>query len=368
MSASPPLDGTCAAGFAPVQNQLLSHLSEGHDVGASVAVFIDGELVVDLRGGYTDRKQTEPLGDQLFCIYSCGKAVTAALVLAAVSEGYLDYDRPIADDWPAFGAAGKEAYTLGDACSHQTGLSAFMTPIEPSDWLDWTTTAERLTAMAPLWPRGTASGYHPQTWGFIVGEVLRRATGSTVGGHLRALGVDVHCGLRPAAMARVRPMIKPPAAPDLGPPSALKRAAFQEKWSSPRRLSGTEALQAEIPASTMHATARGVADVMLVFSEGALGTFTINEAAREAALKERIHGPDLVLPFDLSWAAGVMRNSLGHYGPVPDAVGHYGFGGACTFADPTNRLSFAYVPNKMSPHLVADPRAMALIDAVYRSL
>lgn len=365
---APPLDGTCDPAFGRVRDVLAASLARGDDLGAGVTAWVGDRCVLDLRGGYTDRKKTAPFGDTLVCVYSCGKAITAALVMAAVETGHLDYDRPVATDWPEFAAAGKANITLAQALSHQGGLAAFTDPIEPSLWIDWEATCAALAAMPPLWTPGEAAGYHPQTFGYIAGEVLRRATGHTIGRHLRALSDDVMCGLGPAAMARVGAMLKPPAAPDLGELTPLKTAAFLSPWSAAAGVGRDAWMAAEIPASNMHATSAGLANIMRAFATRRLGPHTISRDVHAAALAERSCREDLVLPFELSWGAGVMRNHGEPLGPSPTAIGHYGFGGACVVADPAAALSFAYVPNKMSPHLVRDPRALNLIEAVYDAL
>jgi CubicO group peptidase (beta-lactamase class C family) len=368
------VEGRCDSRFQGVAAQLERSLAAGDDLGAAVCVMLDGEPVIDIRGGHQDRAKTLPWAeDTIVCVYSAGKAVLAALVMRAVSEGQLDYDAPVAKVWPEFGQAGKEGVTLAQALSHQAGVPGFAEEASPSIWLDWDACCAAIATLPPMWPPGTASGYHPQTFGFVAGEVLRRATGRTYGEHLRALGLGVHCGLSLSEATRAAPMTKPPRAPDLGERTAETRAAFLEPWSAPSGVSRQEWAAAEIPASNTHATARGLAETMQAFATGRVkGQPFAGEAAREAAWAERVSGPDRVLPFTLSWGAGVMRDQGsaggGAFGGSPTAIGHYGFGGACVTADPAHGLSFAYTPNKMSETLVGDPRAKALLSAVYEAL
>ncbi len=360
------IEGPLNPRFAPIRDALAASIDRGDDLGAGVCAIVDGDVVADLRGGFRDRKRETPFGDPLLCVYSCGKAVTGAVIMAAVEAGQLDYDAPVASVWPEFGAHGKDRVTLAEALSHQAGLSGFLKEIDPTMWIDWARMTEALAAMEPIYPPGSASGYHAQTVGFIAGEVLRRQTGKTVGAALREYGLEVYCGLTADEMAQTAPMKKPPSAPDLGRLTPLKKAVFLEKWSAPRNIDREAWMAAEIPSANIHATARGMAEVMQAFATGQInGKPVASDAVREAALRERISGQDLVLPFELSWASGVMRNRDGQLGPGAEAVGHYGFGGACVIADPTHRLSFAYVPNKMSPALIADPRAIGLLEALY---
>ncbi|MEM9989759.1 MAG: serine hydrolase, partial [Pseudomonadota bacterium] len=193
----------------------------------------------------------------------------------------------------------------------------------------------------------------------------RRATGKMLGTHLRDMETDIHCGLTDESLARVGPMVKPPAPPDLGEITQLKKAAFLSKWSSAGGAPREAWIRAEIPSSNMHATSGSLAQLMQLFVSD---HHQVTKAIQNEALKERIQGDDLVLPFHLSWAAGLMKNTNHILGPSPTALGHYGFGGACVLVDPAHRLSFAYVPNKMSPALVADPRALLLLQAVYDAL
>lgn len=360
------VEGACDARWQGVADRLQASLDEGGDLGASVCVMVDGAPVVDIWGGYQDRAKTLPwTEDTLACVYSSGKAVLSALILREVSRGTLDYDAPISAYWPDFAAHGKDV-TLAQALSHQTGVVGFAGETDPSIWVRWDECCAALADERPLFEPGSASGYGPQTFGYVIGEVLRRITGQTFGAHLRDLGLGIHCGLTLSEATRVAPMTKPPRAPDLGDITPETKAAFLEPWSAPKGVSRQAWAAAEIPASNTHATARGLADVMGGFATGTVGGEAwADEKARAASWAERVHGPDRVLPFDLSWGAGVMRETMGVFGGAPTAVGHYGFGGSCVTADPARGLSFAYVPNKMTELLVGDPRAKALLQAVY---
>jgi CubicO group peptidase (beta-lactamase class C family) len=368
--------GGANEGFGAVEDAFAQNFEEGCELGASFAAMVDGELVVDIRGGYMDRAKEQPwTEDTLACIYSTSKSVLSLLTARAVSEGKLDYDAPVAGLWPEFAANGKEEMTLAEVMSHQGGLCAIPDEMPPQTWLDWDAITSRIAAMAPLWPPGTANGYHPQTVGFIVGELLRRVTGETVGEMLSDLrrdkGFEVICGMKPDDIPRAAFMPKPPKAPDLGELNEFTRLAFLKPWSATAHASREEWMAAEIPSSNMHADARSLAQILYPFvNEGkwASGDHYLTKEAIAGALKERIQGDDLVLPFHLSWCAGFMRNINYHFGPNENAFGHAGFGGSCVVVDPENNVTAAYVMSKMSPHLVGDPRAVRLFNAVYRSL
>ena len=372
----PNASGALGAAFGGVAEAFAANFADDGEIGAGFAATIDGELIADISGGWCERKRETPWTDQtLACVYSSGKAVLAFLVAREVSIGRLEYDAPISQYWPEFAANGKAAITLDEALSHQAGLVAFPDGTPPQTYLDWDAACSIIAEMAPLWPPRTANGYHPQTFGFIVGEVLRRVTGKTVGALLRELNnafeTEVFCGLTAPEIARTAQMQKPPRAPDLGEITEFKKLAFLSASSAPARVSPEAWMAAEIPASNMHANASSLARLLSpLANNGATptGENFIEPAVVRSALTERIRGDDLVLPFHLSWCAGLMGNINHHFGPNENAFGHAGFGGSCVVIDPERRLTAAYVMNKMSPHLVGDPRGLRLIDALYEAL
>jgi CubicO group peptidase (beta-lactamase class C family) len=248
--------------------------------------------------------------------------------------------------------------------------------MEPSLWLDWDAICAKIAAMTPLWPPGSASGYHPVTFGYIAGEIFRRVDGRTMGQALRQdlaepFGLDLWIGLPESQGARVSEMMRPSSLPRFGPPNSALSAAFLTKWSQPSGMDAKAWRKAEIPSANGHATARSLAMLMSALArDGSMGDrdiLTPGMTARMAA--ERIRGPDLVLPFEISWGAGVMRNEPNmFYGPTAETFGHSGWGGSCAFADPSWGLACAYVMNRQTAHLIGDPRSRRLIDAVYASL
>lgn len=376
MSEAYPISGFCTEPFSRVRDAFEENFRRGEDLGASLAVFVEGACVVDLVGGWTDRDRTNPWSaTTLAAIYSSGKMALAMLIARAASEDALDYNAPVAGLWPAFGQAGKDRITIAEVLSHQAGLCGFPQAMAPETWLDRASILARIETMAPLWPPGTRSGYHPQTFGFIADEILRRATGRGAAQTLREdfetpFGVELYCGLDARLAARTAFMPKPPRAPDLGAITPLKDYAFLKPWSAPARIAREAWMAAELPASNMHGTARALAEIAHPFAHGGRfrGREVIRPSALKAALAERSHGPDLVLPFELSWAAGIMRNSNGHFGPSSGAFGQAGFGGSSVSVDPARAMSCAYVMSKMSPHLVGDPRFLRLAEAIYAVL
>lgn len=370
---SAPLSGTCSPRFAPVRSAFEAALTDGLELGAAFAVVEGGELVVDLRGGWADRAATRPwAAETLTPVFSVTKALTAVMLARLVQAGRVAYDQRVAEIWPEFAAAGKARVTVGDLLSHQAGLSGFPEPMEPDLWFDWDAVCKKLADMTPLWPPGTRSGYHPVTFGHLAGEVFRRVDGRTVGQALAEdvagpLGLDLWIGLPDAEHGRVAELEKPKTIPAFGEMNAATRAAFLTRWSSPGGRSSAEWRRAEFPAANGHATAASLARFMGMLAAGDARLLPGDGVAAMAA--ERVSGRDLVLPYDIAWGAGVMRNAgLGVYGPGAQTFGHSGWGGACAFADPERGLGCAYVMNRQSADLIGDPRPGRLIAALYTAI
>lgn len=367
--ADPRFDGVRAA-FA-------ANFAEGLELGARFTAYLDGAPVVDLVGGWADRARTRPFAlDTLAPVFSVTKAVTAVMVARLVEAGRLNYAQPVAQVWPEFAQAGKASVTVEQALSHQAGLPGFPEPMDPADWFDWELICGRLAAMAPMWPPGTASGYHPLTFGYIAGEVFRRVDGRTLGTALREdvagpLGLDLAIGLPEADDARVAQMHKPTAPARFGELNAPTRAAFLTRWAAPAGRPSAEWRRFESPGSNGHATAAALARLMAALAGGGTldGVRVLSPGGVAAMARTRIAGEDLVLKGWTAWGAGVMRNE-GRlaYGPGQATFGHSGWGGACAFADPERGVAAAYVMNRQSAELVGDPRPKRLVAALYDAL
>ena len=375
--AEAPIRGLCPPRFAAVRAAFEANCAAGLELGARFAFAVEGEIVVDLIGGWADRAQTRPFAeDTLTPVFSTTKAIAAFMIARLVGEGRLSYGERVAELWPEFGQAGKAALTVEQVLSHQAGLCGLPEPMAPADWFDWDGVCARLAAMTPLWPPASASGYHPVTFGYLAGEIFRRADGRTLGTALRddiagPLGLDLWIGLPESEDRRVADVRRPPAVPDLGPITEPKRLAFFTKWASPGGRGEAAWRRAEIPSANGHATAPALALLMAALaSDGDLGVTRILPPGLAAeAARQRIAGDDLVLPYRMSWGAGFIRNEgLWIYGPGRESFGHSGWGGSCAFADPERGLSGAYVMNRQSAELIADARARRLIEAAYASL
>lgn len=373
----PDLRGHVATGFEPVAEAFLANWTDHDEIGAGFALTLEGEAVVDIHAGWADRKKTRDWADDtLVPVYSTGKAVAALVMARLVDKGLLAYDAPVSDYWPEFAGGGKSAVTVAQALSHQAGLSGISEEMDAGDWFNAALIEDRLARQRPLWELGTGSGYHPVTFGFIADALARRTDGRSIGAILREdicgpHGIDFHVGLPESEHARTAEHAMPKQLPALGEINPIRELAFLKAWSSPGRRGATEWRMAEFPAANAHATAGAIARLMSVYARKGQfnGKRFISEATLDALMAERVRGEDKVLPFDLSWGAGVMRNvTPGFYGPTPESVGHSGWGGSCAFADPVKGLSGAYVMNRQHHHLAGDPRPMRVIAAVYECL
>ena len=370
-----PISGFTAPGFEPVREAFEDNFAEDKELGAGFAAFIDGECVVELYGGHADRQKSIPWDAKTIVpVYSTTKPI-AALVLASVIDALpAGYETTVADLWPEFANNGKDTITIADLVSHQAGLPGFVKPIDPALWLDPPACAAALAPLAPIWEPGTAHGYHPLTWGYLIGELVQRIADRSLGTILAEdltdpADIDFRIGTPASEHDRVAEIMRPRALPDLGEINDATRAAFLTKWSSPDR-GGAIWREIEIPSANGIGTATAVAKLYGIYAhDGHLdGKRVISEAAFDALTQSRVKGQDLVLPYVTEFAAGVMRNNLGIYGPNPDTLCHSGWGGSLALGDPDRRLSAAYVMNRQSNSLQGDPRATRLVQALYGCL
>lgn len=368
------IQGFAAAPFAGVRETFAASFAAGEELGARFTLVQAGEVVVDLMGGFADRARTRPFGPDTLCpVFSTGKALAALMIARLVEAGRLDYAQPVADLWPAFAQGGKAVVTVEQALSHQAGVAGFPEPMEPSLWYEGQAIADRLAALAPLWPPGSASGYHPGTFGVLVGEIFRRVDGRSLGAALREdlagpLGLDLWIGLPDVEHDRVAEVRRPTGLPDFGKLNPATKAAFLTAWASAGGRPEAERRRAELPAANAHATALALARLAGALADGGWldGEMVLSPALTAEMARARICGPDLVLPFDLCWGAGVLRNApLNIWGPGGETFGHAGWGGSCLFVDPQRRLGGAYVMNRQSTALIGDARPRRLIEAAY---
>jgi CubicO group peptidase (beta-lactamase class C family) len=374
----PPIDGLGALRFDAVRAAFAGNF-EGDfpELGARFCVAVEGEIVLDLWGGHADRARTLPFDRQTLApVFSATKAAAALMLAWRVGRGGLDYAQPAVALWPAFGQTGKAGLRVEQLLSHQAGLAGLRGAFDPELWFDPEAMRGLIEQAEPLWPPGSACGYHASTFGVLAGELFARADGRTLGQALRQelcdpFGLDLWIGLPADQESRVAETLRPPALPDLGKMTETKHLTFFTPWATAPSKDIHRWRAAELPAGNGHATADALARMMAVLAcDGQLdGREVLPPGLALDAARARISGRDLVLPFDLSWGAGFLRNQgLGIYGPSEHAFGHSGWGGSCAVADPERRLSFAYVMNRQSAHLIGDPRSRRLIDALYGCL
>lgn len=371
-----PFENFTEIGFVSVAEAFAANFSEEFELGAQFCVYQNGVLLADLKGGWADRqKQTPVTEDTLFSIYSSGKAMAALAIAYLVDQDKIGYDQLVTTFWPEFGQHGKENVTVGQVMSHQAGLPGISDPNwTADDWYDWDKTCAELAGQAPLFVPGSMSGYHPNTFGFLAGEIARRTDGRNLGQIIqeefcRDLSLDVWIGLPETEHARCAAMVKPKSPPELGEINEAKQLAFLSKGSAPRgNLSKWR--QAEFAGSNCHATAMSLARMMQIVIDGKIDqTVFLAEDAVEKLRLTRISGPNLVLPFETTYAAGLLVNDPNYfYGPNAETLGHSGWGGSCVFADPITGIHGAYVMNLQNSALLGDLRPRRIIDALYDCL
>ncbi|MEM8636061.1 MAG: serine hydrolase domain-containing protein [Pseudomonadota bacterium] len=369
------LSAEIAPGFEPVLEAFEENFAAEGELGAGFAVWLDGELLVNITGGYADRKQSRPWSPETIVpVYSVTKGVSAIIAAMLVDQGLLDYDTPVSEYWPEFSAHGKGDVTVGQALSHQAGIPGFVEPIDPGLWLDPPALCPRLADEPPQWSPGEGTGYHPLTWGYLVGELVQRVAGKSLGTILKEnvcdpFGIDFQIGTPEADHDRAAEIKRPTALPDLGELNDFKRSAFLTKWATPDR-GGAAWREIEIPSANGHGTAAAVAKLYSIYAHDGLldGKSLFSAETASALTRSRVSGPDRVLPFDLSFGAGIMRNSNLAFGPNLNTLGHAGWGGAAAMGDPDRGLSAAYVMNKQSNILLGDPRSKRLFASVYSCL
>ena len=382
------VDGYCDPAFQQVRDTLATQFDAGRQLGAAITVQVSGKTVVDVWGGHRDPERQLPWeSDTVVNVWSTTKGVVALAAHVLIDRGLLDPDEPVSTYWPEFAAADKQTVLVRHLLSHRAGLAAFREPTSSIDLTDWNLMTARLAATEPWWQPGTASGYHALTYGFLVGELIRRITGSSVGEFVRSelaarAGVDFQIGLAPADQNRLAVVEQPPPED----PAAMQAlfeslnpialSVLTNPVVGPDEANSPQWKAAQIPAANGHGTARAVAALYGAFAHGGIvgGERLISPQQAKAAGVGQGAGVDLVIgvgvggrPTELGlglWLSGPD----GHYGPNPNALGHDGFGGSFGLADPDNGLSVGYVMNRMGNQIADDPRKMELITAVYSCL
>ena len=361
--------------FAGVREAFERNLSSGADVGACFCATIEGETVIDLWGGWADEARTRPWEkDTIVNVYSTTKTMTAFTALVLADRGLLDFDAPVARYWPEFAANGKAGVKVSHLMSHAAGLSGWKEKITTEDLFDWDKCTALLAAQAPYWEPGTASGYHALTQGYLVGEVVRRITGKSLGAVFREeiaqpLGADFHIGLAASEDTRVADLIPPP------PGAALGDGEQSELSSNMSRNPGADVSAtrtrgwrgAEIPAANGHGNARSIAQIHMALANGGVanGVRILSEAGCRKTLEQQIEGTDLIFEQPARFGMGFGLPSATVPLPNPNSMFWGGYGGSLAVIDMDARTSFGYAMNKMAGTTTGDMRAMGLLMGVW---
>ncbi len=365
--------------FAPVRAAFEANLASGADVGASCCITVEGETVVDLWGGYADEARTRPWEkDTIVNVYSTTKTMMALTALLLADRGELDFDAPVARYWPEFAANGKAGVKVSHLMSHSSGLSGWKEPITEQDLYDWDKATALLAAQAPFWEPGTACGYHGMTQGFLVGEVVRRITGRTIGTVFRQeiaepLGADFFIGLPPSEDARVADLIPPPPGTAMGDAPGQSELQANMALNPKLEVSVTRSRAwrgAEIPAAGGTGNARAVAEIHAILANGgvAKGKRFMSEAGCRKALELQVAGTDLVLGMPARFGLGFGLAGGMMPLPNPNSMFWGGYGGSLAIIDMDARASFGYAMNRMAGTTTGDMRAFGLSMAMWGAL
>lgn len=374
-----PIHGLLPDRFEKLRDIIEENYTAHDELGFQFCVMQNGTPLVDIQSGWVDRHKTQEVDEKtLFAVFSSGKAMAALVIAWLVEEDRIGYDQPIETIWPELIQSGKEGLTIAQIMSHQAGLSGVTNPDwTAKDWFDWDKTIHQLEQQTPIFEPGSASGYHPVTFGFLAGEIAKRADDQqrSLGQILREelcqiKDSDVWIGLPPSEHERCAQIQKPKSLANMGEITDATRWAFLKPGSAPGGMGAAAWREAELAGSNCHATARGLAAIMQIGVDGRIqDTPILSEDTLRGFSKSRISGQNLVLPFEIDFAAGIMRNTPNYfYGPNANTLGHSGWGGSCVFADPVTGLHGAYTMNRQRNSLLGDARPRALIDTVYEAL
>lgn len=385
-----PVHGNCDPKFAAVAEAFENNFAEHGEIGASVCLQLDGETVVDLWGGHlaANRKQ-EWQEDTISLVFSCTKAATAMCAQILIDRGLLELDEKVGKYWPEFAANGKEDVTVQMMLNHSSAVPALRAPVKPGGFRDWDYVCERLARTKPFWEPGTANGYHMVTFGWTVGELVRRVSGKSLGQFFKdeiadPHKVDFHIGLPESEHARVSPMTL-----YMPNPSDLQTDFVKALISNPMSIQFLSLLNngawdfnnskywgAEIGGAGGISNARGLADMfapLLNPDQSYLSGGRIEDMRKPSMETEK----DLNLLIPTRFGQGFMlsmdnrRKAVGDGVSAvlgADAFGHVGMGGSIGFADPECGLSLGYSMNKMGGGILLNQRGQTLVDAAYQSL
>ena len=376
-----PVEGRIEPGFGAVLDAFRDNFVRHGDVGAACAVYHRGQCVVDLWGGLADADRGRPwTRDTIVITFSVAKGLTATCINRLAEQGLLDIDLPVAHYWPAFGCNGKESITTRMVLSHRAGLAAVDGALTLEEVLAWDPVVAAIAAQKPNWEPGSTHGYHARSFGWILGELMRRVTGLSLGSYLereiaRPLGLRFWVGLPEHELVHCARLIPPEGGSDavaslLGADSLTNRVmtgpnglfGYNEMWNRP------ELLRAELPSSNGVGDARSLARFYAALNGSIDGVQVLGPAQLARACERQSRGPDTVIFKETSFGLGLSLQPMVAPGAGARCFGHPGAGGAVAFADPDAELGFAYVTNTMQFDPRGDARAASLIRAAYDGL
>lgn len=378
------IHGFCDEKFASVKEAFLENFSKHGEVGASFAATINGKFIIDIWAGYADKAKSKPWEkDSIINVFSTTKVMTIICALMLVDRGQLDLDEPVAKYWPEFAQNGKENILVRQIFSHTSGLAGWDEKMAMEDLYDWDKAVGLLAAQKPWWEPGSSNGYHATTHGYLLGELVRRISGKSLGTFFREevsgpLNADFHIGFGKEHDNRVAELI-PWEMPQKGEPGYMEmdpNSFFSRVFTNPiidiEKIKTREWRSAEIPAAGGHGNARSVARIASAIACGGEvdNVRLMNMGTIKKAKEEQSYTTDLVLmlPIRFGLGFGLPSKELPLPSPNANAVWWGGAGGSLVIMDLDNKVSLSYVMNQMSMMIVGDPRAMGLMKAFYENL
>ena len=372
------IEGRCEPRFEAVRGALAQNLDSGEELGASLVVDIDGDLVVDLWGGYCDQARTVPWTERTITnVWSSTKPVTSLAALMLADRGELDVDAPVARYWPEFAANGKEGVLVRHLMSHSSGVSGLEQPAIVEDLYDWPTATSRMAAQAPWWEPGAASGYHALNYGHLVGEVVRRISGKTLKQFVAEeiagpLGADFQIGAVEGDWGRIADVVPPPPLPidfDALGPDSLTVKTLTGPFIEADAANTPDWRRADLGAVNGHGNARSVARIMSVVARGGQvgGVRLLRPETIEKIFTEQVNGIDLVLGVPLRFGIGYGLPLAAAVPYIPDGRICFwgGWGGSIILMDTDRRMTVSYMMNKMGAGVVGSDRSAEYLTAIY---
>lgn len=375
------IHGYCDEKFAAVRERFERNFAEFPEVGACFAASLDGEMVIDIWAGHTNKERNQAWQENTLCnVWSTTKTMTYLVALMLEDRGELRLDAPIAQYWPEFGAHGKDKITVAQILSHQAAVPGWREPTAVAAMYDWDKTVAYLANSEPWWqPTAQTCGYHALSQGFLIGEVVRRVTGESIGQWFKQhvankVSADFHIGIAPQEHSRIANMYNPPnpsALVALMKGQTLAAPVFGHMPASAKHVTTPEWLQAEIPAAGGQGNARSVvrAQTALANDGKAFGVQLLSPQAAQRASQLQVKAKDQVLGIAMEYCMGYARSTVDMpHSPNPQSFFWGGAGGSTIVIDPSERLCYSYVMNQMLPSVVGEKRGFGLGDALYASL